>query len=148
MEQAPSYLKLYGFLLIVFGVTISLFYLQTARIAAQSAASVAATSASNVLSAADPIAGPWDCSDTHSLWPIAEEAAVLAAVARTATLIGVYPTDVTVKATPLCVVVVNVTAVAPGVISLLSSQAASCAMPLADPVSLGSEDPICPTIGL
>ena len=150
MEEVPSYLKLFGFLMVVLGATISLFYMQTARIAAQSAASSAVTSASNILGGSDSAGNPWDCSDTHPLWPIAEEGAVLAAVARTSTLLGVYPTEVKMEVTPLCVLIVSVTAVAPGVVSLLSSQAVSCATPLGDPLALpgGSSDPICPTIEL
>ena len=138
MSGNIAFLKVAAILTLYFGLLVSFYYWQTARIAAVSAAAAGVTAASNVLVGTDSHGDQWDCTDGHDLWDVAEDVAIHSVIQRIDSLQNVVATGVQLRVTSQCVVGITVTTITKGIHSVLSASAVSCDVPSADPLSLSA----------
>ena len=121
METAFGALRATAMIFVVVAISFGIYLHQVARITASTAAVAAATAATQVLDGTG-----WDCTDTHSGWAGAEEAAARAAAARTDARSAATATGYTLTAEPSCTVVATVTVGAAGVRRWLEATAVAC----------------------
>ncbi len=121
MDTAFGALRTTAMIFVVVAVSFGIYLHQVARITASTAAVAAATAAAQVLDGAG-----WDCTDTHSGWADAEEAAADAAAARTGARSAATATGYTLTAEPSCTVVATVTVGAAGAHRWLEATAVAC----------------------
>ena len=121
MDTAFGALRTTAMIFVVVAVSFGVYLHQVARITASTSAVAAATAAAQTLDSTD-----WDCTDTHTGWAEAEEAAARAAAARTGARSAATTTGYTLTAEPSCTVVATVTVGAAGVRSWLEATAVAC----------------------
>lgn len=121
MDTALAGLRTTAMIFVVVAVSFGVYLHQLARITASTAAVAAATAAVQVLDGVD-----WDCTDTHTGWAGAQEAAASAAAARTGARSAATATGYTLTAEPSCTVVATVTVGAAGVRRWLEATAVAC----------------------
>lgn len=121
MDTAFAALRTTAMIFVVVAVSFGVYLHQMARITASTAAVAAATAAARVLDDSG-----WDCTDTHTGWADAEEAAARAAAARTGARTAATATGFTLTAEPSCTVLASVTVGAAGVRRWLEATAVAC----------------------
>ena len=121
MDTAFAALRTTAMIFVVVAISFGVYLHQMARITASTAAVAAATAATRVLEDSG-----WDCTDTHTGWADAEEAAARAAAARTGARSAATATGYTLTAEPSCTVVATVTVGAAGVRRWLEATAVAC----------------------
>ncbi|MXV98845.1 MAG: hypothetical protein F4Y05_00400 [Acidimicrobiaceae bacterium] len=121
MDTAFAALRTTAMIFVVVAVSFGIYLHQLARITASTAAVAAATAAAQAL---DKVG--WDCTDTHTGWAGAEEAAARAAAARTGDRSAATATGYTLTAAPSCTVVATVTVGAAGARRWLEATAVAC----------------------
>ena len=121
MDTAFGALRTAAMIFVVVAVSFGIYLHQVARITASTAAVAAATAAAQALDRTG-----WDCTDSHTRWAEAEEAAARAAAARTGARSAATATGYTLTAEPSCTVVATVTVGAAGVHSWLEATAVAC----------------------
>ncbi|MCY3619773.1 MAG: hypothetical protein F4Y99_00155 [Acidimicrobiaceae bacterium] len=121
MDTAFGALRTTAMIFVVVAISFGVYLHQLARITASTAAVAAATAATRVLDDSD-----WDCTETHTGWTDAEEAAARAAAARTGARSAATATGYTLSAEPSCTVVATVTVGAAGVRRWLVATAVAC----------------------
>lgn len=121
MDSAFAALRTTAMIFVVVAVSFGVYLHQVSRITASTAAVAAATAATRVLDEAG-----WDCTDTHTGWAHAEEAAAQAAATRTGDRSATTATGYTLTSEPSCTVVATVTVGAAGVRRWLEATAVAC----------------------
>lgn len=121
MDTAFAALRTTAMIFVVVAISFGVYLHQMARITASTAAVAAATAAAQALDRTG-----WDCTDSHTGWAEAEEAAARAAAARTGARSGATATGYTLTAEPSCTVVATVTVGAAGARSWLEATAVAC----------------------
>ncbi len=121
MDTAFGALRTTAMIFVVVAVSVGIYLHQLARITASTAAVAAAAAAAQVLDDTE-----WDCTDTHTGWAGAEEAAARAAAARTGARSATTATGYTLTAEPSCTVVATVTVGAAGARRWLEATAVAC----------------------
>ena len=121
MDTAFAVLRTTAMIFVVVAISFGIYLHQLARITASTAAVAAATAAAQALDGTG-----WDCTDSHTGWAGAEEAAARAAVTRTEARSAATATGYTLTAEPSCTVVATVTVGAAGVRRWLEATAVAC----------------------
>ena len=121
MDTAFAALHTTVMIFVVVVVSFGIYLHQLARITASTAAVAAATAAAQALDKAG-----WDCTETHTGWASAKEAAARAASARTGARSAATATGYTLTAEPSCTVVATVTVGAAGARRWLEATAVAC----------------------
>ena len=121
MDTAFAALRTTAMIFVVVAISFGVYLHQVARITASTAAVAAASAAAQALDGTR-----WDCTDSHTAWAEAEEAAARAAAARTGARSAANATGYTLTAEPSCTVVATVTVGAAGVRRWLEATAVAC----------------------
>ncbi|MDE0162492.1 MAG: hypothetical protein OXL98_12235 [Acidimicrobiaceae bacterium] len=121
MDTAFAALRATAMIFVVVAISFGTYLHQLARITASTAAVAAATAAAQTLDRA-----AWDCTETHTGWAGAVEAAARAAAARTGARSAATATRYTLTAEPSCTVVATVTVGAAGAHRWLEATAVAC----------------------
>ncbi len=121
MDTAFAALRATAMIFVVVAISFGTYLHQLARITASTAAVAAATAAAQTLDRA-----AWDCTETHTGWAGAVEAAARAAAARTGARSAATATGYTLTAEPSCTVVATVTVGAAGAHRWLEATAVAC----------------------
>ena len=121
MNTAFAALRTTTMIFVVLAISFGIYLHQLARITASTAAVAAATAAAQALDKSG-----WDCTETHTGWADAEEAAARVAASRTGARSAATATGYTLSAEPSCTVVATVTVGAAGVRRWLEATAVAC----------------------
>ena len=121
MDTAFAALRTTAMIFVVVAISFGTYLHQLARITASTAAAAAATAAAQALDKSG-----WDCTETHTGWADAEEAAARSAAARTGARSTATATGYTLSAEPSCTVVATVTVGAAGARRWLEATAVAC----------------------